>query len=466
VFYQLLRNTAAIALRWYYADVAVQGRERVPRDGPLLILANHPNALIDPLLVGTAIDRRVVLTAKATLFELPALAWLLQAVGVVPLRRAKDEARDGAARSVTPQRNAQAFALVTSALRASKAVLIFPEGISHDDPSLAPLKSGAARMALQASREGVAGLRLLPMGLVFEEKERPDSRVLVRIGDPIDLDDWLAQHRGENVRELTDTLEVRLRAVTLNFATAQRAARAVRLARVLVALAGSPAPLHEPRALDTEAAIALRIDSATSALADAPPEVIKAADTLVARLDAIERDLRRHGIDLADVRVSTRLPDAMTFIVREGPLALVAAIAVVLGWAMHWIPLRAARALALQSLARNPSRDQPAMRTILLGVSAVVLWYAMQFIVLARIANTFLALGWLALIFSAAHALRLRGGRLRRALQRARSFLAFRADPSLQPRLVAAVDEVLEETLALEGVLAGARSVTADELRG
>ena len=183
MLYRLLRGTAAIALRWYYADVAVQGGERVPRDGPLLILANHPNALIDPLLVGTAVSRPVLLTAKATLFERPALAWLLRAVGVVPLRRAKDELRDGAPLPVTPERNAQAFALVTSALRACQVVLVFPEGISHDDAALAPLKSGAARMALQAHREGVAGIRLLPVGLVFEAKERPGSRVLVRIGD-------------------------------------------------------------------------------------------------------------------------------------------------------------------------------------------------------------------------------------------------------------------------------------------
>jgi glycerol-3-phosphate O-acyltransferase / dihydroxyacetone phosphate acyltransferase len=208
VLYQLLRGTAAIALRWYYADVAVQGRERIPRDAPVLILANHPNALIDPLLVGTAVPRRVLLTAKATLFEHPALAWLLRTVGVVPLRRAKDETRDRTALPVTPERNAQAFALVTSALRARQAVLVFPEGISHDDPMLAPLKSGAARMALQAHHEGVAGIRLLPIGLIFEEKERPGSRVLVRIGDALDLGTWLAQHTAET-QELTETLETR-----------------------------------------------------------------------------------------------------------------------------------------------------------------------------------------------------------------------------------------------------------------
>jgi glycerol-3-phosphate O-acyltransferase / dihydroxyacetone phosphate acyltransferase len=450
VLYELLRGTAAIALRWYYADVAVQGRERVPRDGPLLILANHPNALIDPLLVGTTVDRRVLLTAKATLFEHPALGLLLRAVGVVPLRRAKDELRDGV---VATERNADAFQLVTAALRSRQVVLVFPEGISHDDPTLAPLRSGAARMALQAHNEGVTDVRLLPMGLVFEEKERPDSRVLVRVGEALDLDRWLAERDVVEAHKLTEELDARLRAVTLNFATAERAGRAVRLARVFVALGGAPAPVDAPHSLEEEAALALRIDAATSALTHAPPHLTAAADALVAKLDAIEHELRARGVSLADVRVSTRFPDAVSFVVRELPLAVLAGFAVLLGWVTHWIPLRAARRLAVRSLAGNASRDQPAMRTILFGLLAVVLWYVIQFVLLARIAGSLAATLWLAVIFSAAHANRAGGGRLERALQRARSFLAFRADPTLQPRLVTAVDALLAESLALERAL-------------
>ena len=454
MLYRLLRGTASIALRWYYSDVTVQGEERVPRDGPLVILANHPNALIDPLLVGTSVPRRVLLTAKATLFEHRALAWLLRAVGVVPLRRARDESHDTATLSANPERNARAFARVTSALRAHQAVLIFPEGVSHDDPTLAPLKSGAARMALQAHREGVAGVRLLAMGLVFESKERPDSRVLVRIGDALDLETWLIEHPAD-AQELTEELERRLRTVTLNFASAERAARAVRLARVLVALAARPAPVGEPESLDLETSTALRIDAAVEALADAPVALTAAADALVSRLEAIEHELRQRGIRLADVRVSTRPSDAVAFVVREGPLALFGAAAVVLGWATHWPPLRVARSLARRSLTGNPSRDQPAMRTILVGLLAVVLWYLAQLVVLTRGAGSIVALGWLTTIFAAAHALRLRGGRLRRALYRARSFLALRTDPQLQPRLVTAVDALLRDALALERALVG-----------
>src|SRR6185436_14008554 len=104
MLYRLLRVIAAIALRWYYAEIVVQGAERAPRSGPLLIVANHPNALIDPLLVGTTLSRRILLTAKATLFDHSALAILLRAVGVVALRRARDEAQG--ARSVKSDRNA------------------------------------------------------------------------------------------------------------------------------------------------------------------------------------------------------------------------------------------------------------------------------------------------------------------------------------------------------------------------
>src|SRR5689334_12486455 len=271
MLYRLLRVIATIALRWYYGEVAVQGAERAPRAGPLLIVANHPNALIDPLLVGTTLPRRVLLTAKATLFENPALSALLHAVGVVPLRRSKDEdgSRPGEAGR---DRNALAFRAVTEALRRGGAVLIFPEGISHDAPAIAPLRSGAARIVLQAHSEGVRGIAMLAIGLIYEEKDRPNSDVLVRVGAPLMLDAWLAAHREDDVSGLTKALDAQLREVTLNFATADRAVRAVRLAHILSALATDPVPVAQPRSLDAEAELARRIDQATTALATAPPE--------------------------------------------------------------------------------------------------------------------------------------------------------------------------------------------------
>ena len=454
MLYRLLRVIARVALRWYYAEIVVQGAERVPRTGPLLIVANHPNALIDPLLVGTTVSRRVLMTAKATLFDHPALSMLLQAVGVVPLRRSKDESR-GEREVADSARNAEAFQSVTKALRRDAAVLIFPEGISHDNPAMAPLRSGAARMALQAHSSGVRELRLLAIGLIFAEKERPNSDVLVRVGEPVVLDSWLAAGGGQNVGALTQAIETQLRAVTLNFATAERAARAVRLARILSALATDRAPVNEPRPLDAEADLANRIDRATSALAAAPPALVDAADELSARLYALQRELDRLGVGLEDVRISTRWPDGTQFLVREVPIFLLATVALALGWLTHWIPLRVARMFALGSLRRDRSRDQPAMRTIVFGLAAIVAWYVIQLVLLTYLIGLPGALIWLLTTFSAAHVLRLRGGRLRRALCRARAFLTLRSDRALQERLIADMDALVARAEWLEHALLG-----------
>jgi 1-acyl-sn-glycerol-3-phosphate acyltransferase len=455
MLYRLLRATGAIALRWYYADILVQGRERVPAGGPLIVVANHPNALVDALLAGTAVPRRLRLTAKSTLFESPPLALLLRAVGVVPLRRAKDVARGAPGELATPARNADSFQQVTEALRAEQAVLVFPEGISHDQPEIAPLKTGAARMALQARAAGAVGLHLLPVGLIFEQKERPGSRVLVRIGPPIDLDAWMAAAGGEpDATVLTTELDERLRAVTLNFANAERAERAVALARALAALSSGPSALDRPLPLDAEADIARRVDVATGALTAAPAAVIAQADALTARLARVEAVLAERRASLADLRISVRMRHGALFVAREGILATLAIVVAVVGRLTHWLPLRLARAVALRTLVGDPSRDQPAMRTMLFGLVFLLVWYVVLGLVVAGWLGWPAALLFLAACFVAAHVDRLLHGRLRRAARRARTYLALRAEPEFRERMLAEVDALLADALALEQRLA------------
>jgi glycerol-3-phosphate O-acyltransferase / dihydroxyacetone phosphate acyltransferase len=456
MLYHSLRAAAHVALRWYYADVVVQGAERVPERGPLLVVANHPNALVDALLVSTALRRRIMLTAKATLFEHPLLAPLLRTIGVVPLRRAADEraaATQSSDGTIAVARNVDAFQQVRATLAAGRAVLVFPEGISHDAPALAPLRTGAARMALDAATQGVRGLQLLPLGLVFECKERPRSRVLVRAGTPIDLDLWLAAHGDGSAAALTTELDAALRTVTLNFASDARAERAVTLARALAAIADTPPNLAHPRPLATEAAIAMRIERATDAVAEASPALAAEADGFIARVFDLERRLARAGATLADIQISPRLRHGAWFVVREASLAALALPVALLGRVTHWLPLRLARSLAMRSLASDPSRDQPAMRTILLGLGMVLLWYAAQFALAARLFGALPAALWLVAIALAARIDFQLGDRLQRARERARTYLALRRDPGLRDRALAEMETLLADAVSLEGAL-------------
>src|SRR5690348_6207364 len=235
MLYALLRSVAGIALRWFYRRIDVEGLDRLPSNAPLLLVVNHPNALVDALLVGWAMPRRIVLTAKSTLFRNPALARFLTWVGVVPLVRSSDVRGSAAAGAIDPRRNARSFDALRNVLRRGGAVVIFPEGISHDNPSLAPLKTGAARIALEARDEGgVQGLEIVPVGLTFERKQTPRTRVLVQVGEPIAIDRWAISGDGA-VAALTDEIDARLRTVTQNFETMDDAARAASLAALFEA---------------------------------------------------------------------------------------------------------------------------------------------------------------------------------------------------------------------------------------
>lgn len=454
MLYETLRAGARVALRWYYRDLIVQGRERFPQRGPVLVVANHPNALVDALVVGTMTDRRVLLTAKATLFGYGPLALLLTAVGVVPLRRAKDEAPATAA-GPDASRNAQAFELVTAALQRDGVVLVFPEGISHDQPALSPLKSGAARMALAALEAGTQGLKILPVGLVFEEKERPRSRVLVRVGEPLDITGWQLANPLANASSLTHEIEARLRRVTLNFATEDRARRAVRVAGALAAIAGEPSDLGTTRFAE-EADIAARVESTIAALELSPPVHSQAADDLAMRLEMLEARLAARGVTLLDARISVRTHQGALFALREGAIMLFVLPVALFGRAAHWLPIRLARLLALRSLRGDSSRDQPAMRTIVLGMIVLVVWYGFQALVVARYLGIVWSAIWIASIFAAAQIDLRFDDRLARARSRARTFFVLRSDLPYRRAILAEMDALVAEAAALEQSLRGA----------
>ncbi|MFO7586942.1 MAG: lysophospholipid acyltransferase family protein [Gemmatimonadota bacterium] len=196
------------AVRIFYR-FAAEGR--APEDGPVLLVANHPNSLVDPILVAAVAGRPVRFLAKAPLFEERLVGPLVRAAGSIPVYRAQDD-------PALMERNASVFEAVHEALAAGAAVGIFPEGISHSEPSLARLRTGAARIALGAlERRGVA-VPIVPVGIVLRQKERFRSEALALVGPPVSWTDLegRAESDADAVRELTSRIESALRDVTVN----------------------------------------------------------------------------------------------------------------------------------------------------------------------------------------------------------------------------------------------------------
>ena len=195
--YRFVRGLVRLGLNAYFRDIQVHGAEHLQGDGARVIVANHNNGLIDPILIIAASERPVTFIAKAPLFRIPILGWFLRNLGCIPAYRTQDP---GYAR----EKNEQLFKDAADALAAGPALAIFPEGKSHSEPQLAEFKHGAAKIALEAeTRQGNARIQLA--SLHFERTRGFRGRVLVQFGPPLLLGEFRERYERD-ARDATGTV--------------------------------------------------------------------------------------------------------------------------------------------------------------------------------------------------------------------------------------------------------------------
>jgi len=219
VIRQLIHAIISIALRLFFRRIEVVNVERVPDSGPLIFVLNHPNGLVDPALVFVSLPRRVSFLAKSTLYDNLIGAFLLRTFEILPVYRRIDA-------GAKLESNLSTFDNCFELLRRGRCIAIFPEGISHDEPQLQKMKTGAARIALGAVSDPavpVNRLKIVPVGLYYTSKTSFRSEALIRYGEIFDVEPIELDASGEPPRdavvELTAKIERSLRDVTLNLET-------------------------------------------------------------------------------------------------------------------------------------------------------------------------------------------------------------------------------------------------------
>ncbi len=185
----LLRSALGLATRIYFRKLVTVG-EPAPDTAGRLFAANHFNGIVDPLLILARAPYDASPIAKSTLFKMPVLHSILGVAEAVPVTRRKD-APDKATGD-----NDKVFEHVAQHLHDGGNILIFPEGVSHDEAHVLPLKSGAARMLALSRQKGARGLTLQAVALDFDAPERFRSRVLVTYG-PVHEVDAVAAEVGD-----------------------------------------------------------------------------------------------------------------------------------------------------------------------------------------------------------------------------------------------------------------------------
>ncbi len=182
LFNAILRLLVKVALHGYFRKIIVEGSENIPKNRPIILVANHQNALLDPLLLATHTRLNPWFLTRAAVFVNPFISGVLNYIRMLPVYRV----RDGFS---TIQQNHQTFEETYEVLRKNGTIVIFAEGSHSLIRNLRPLSKGFTRMAF-GLKEKYPELEpvIFPVSLGFSAHKRSGTTVRITFGKAISVD--------------------------------------------------------------------------------------------------------------------------------------------------------------------------------------------------------------------------------------------------------------------------------------
>ncbi len=437
MIYRFIRSLANIALKVFFRRTTIEGFEESVEDGPTIFISNHSNALVDGVIVACMLNRPVTLIVKSTLGDNPLLKMLFGAVGVVPFSRRQDAGGDA-----DPARNAGSISECCRILAQGGAICLFPEGQSHSDPQLRRFHTGAARIVFEyLNGEGHRPpLKIVPVGLLYEGKDKFRSSVIVRLGDAIEAQSWISANPLGDVKDLTAEFDRRIRPITLNFEFRQESKILAWAAEIFATDAARPAALHvvtDP--YPTHVQFVERLQNAISGSSTSEGSDLA---ELGRRIHEYRTQLMNLGISPDEVYLSLNPARAAFFALREFDQIVIGMP--MAGWGIinHLVPYQITKFTGRKFAEED---DQYASNVVFFGLAIFPLFYAIQiFAAFALVPPIWAGLYALMLPYSGVFALlyRDRAGSVNR---RTRTFMKFLIDRGLQEGLIEEGKGIIEE---------------------
>lgn len=369
MLYRLLKFLLGLGMRLYYREILILNKGALSGKGPRIIIANHPNTMLDAWIIGYACKEPVYYMTKGTFFNTSFKKKLLMYLGLIPINRAVDNKTSGVS-------NVDSFELCYQVLEQGKTLVIFPEGNSQAEKLLRMLKSGAARIALETERRnnGTLGLKIIPIGLVYLQPEKFRSSVLATVGAAISPLPYLDEFKVDSLRaarRLTDDFRVGLTALLVE--SEDRAKED--LADQIRAVLSASSELKSGKKLVEDVELIKIINRSLNRMERNEPEKYRKVETLVAQLNWL---MKRHRIQSDFLDRNYRFALFFRQLIQSGLLLILAFPLFLFGFVHNIIPFKFTD-LIMPKLVE--SKEYYAPIAILLGLFLYPLNYTAFFLV-------------------------------------------------------------------------------------
>lgn len=356
MLYRLVKWLIQVILGQFFQRVIIKGAKPVT-EGPVLVLANHPYSLMDPLVIANAYGRDFAFMAKSTLFKGRIKGWLLRQLNMIPINRVMDGAN---------QRDNIKILQDTAVLVADgRPLIVFVEGMSNGKRILEKLKNGPARIALMAEelRKFDSKLKIQVAGITYSDMNDPfKSTVTIQLEEPITVGEWkerYEKHVGLAARNLTERIETDLRRATVEVSDADSR---------LVEMIGDFYRQDYP---DDHRRLGRIAQAVTKLSAQAEPGEREILTRKLENYLGLARELR---VNPGDERPASR-----------SYWWLLLAPLVYLGWALHYLPYRIASQWAASSKPHPADLGYHKLRR---GAITFASWYGICALLLIALTAT------------------------------------------------------------------------------
>jgi 1-acyl-sn-glycerol-3-phosphate acyltransferase len=382
MLYRFIRFVISIGIKIYYKEIRVLNKHLLEKEhGPLILIANHPNTLMDAWMIGYVSSRKVHFMAKATFFNSAFKRKLLGVLGIIPVNRKSDKATAGV-------NNKDSFEACYRLLEKGGVLVVFPEGTSYLERKLREIKTGTARIALEVERrnQGQLGLKVIPIGLNYISANSYRGSVLIQLGNAIPVSAYYtdsSEKTSSAAMRLTEQFRVELSQVFVNLADSEVEVLIEKLQALFITKYSTDTSVHGE--LNFIKDVHTRLEEMALTSAWKLEEINQKTDSIITKLkllgikyDFLDRPYRR-GLFFR------QFVQSWFFVLISTPLFIV-------GFLHHVIPY-ALIGWLIPKLTKEPEYHAPL--AVLLGL----VLYPINYLILFLGVNMFVPLPWWADVF-------------------------------------------------------------------